>query len=98
MEPDWINGPLSRIFVSDSARELIEARDILESLVRHSALDWGELGVEYAAQNDWVLKRKQGTLLSAFRSKTGVEFYVWTLVRDGKGTDTGVVLRDEYWS
>jgi len=98
MEPEWRNAPLSRIVVSDSVNELIEPRDIVESLVQHSRLDWGELGADYAAQNEWVLKRKQGMLLSAFRSKTGVEFYVWTYVMDGKGTDTAVVLRDEYWS
>lgn len=84
--------------VSNLAKGVIGAGEIVESLVRHSRLNWGELGERHASQNETVLMRKQGTLLSAFKSRKGVEFYVWTYLSGGKALETMVVLRDEYWS
>jgi len=98
MEADWRNTPLSMLTVTDLAKEMIGAGEIVRSLVRHSRLEWGELGERHAPENEWVLRRKQGMLLSAFRSRKGIEFYVCSYLSEGKALETMVVLRDEYWS
>ena len=98
MEKDWRNAPVSVLTVTEGAKGVIGAEDILDSLERHSRLEWGDLPKTYATQNEWVLEREQGTLLSAFRSKKGIEFYVWTYLLGGRALETVVVLRDDYWS
>lgn len=66
--------------------------EIEKAVQRHAAGDWGDLDQEDKIANDLALERGE-RLLSAFRSKDNLRFYVIT---EADRSATTVLLSEEY--
>lgn len=74
------------------AAEGLSPADILTALEKHVVGDWGELDESDRAANDSAL-RDGRRLLSAYRSKEGVRFWIIT---EADRSVTTVLLPEEY--
>ncbi len=69
--------PLGQTVITAKAASVLADSDILAALSRHVRGDWGELEEHDRAANDRALV--EGTrILSAYRSSTGVRFWIIT--------------------
>jgi hypothetical protein len=68
---------LGRIVATPNALAAVPNPEILTSLARHHAGEWGELDPEDHAANESALKHG-GRLFSAYRSVAGVKFWIIT--------------------
>lgn len=86
------NVPLGRIVITQGALHALTEEDVRVALRRHMRGDWGELGSEDWAENE--LSLKEGfRLLSAYKSKAGVKFWVIT---EADRSATTILLPNEY--
>lgn len=65
------------------------ARDLL---VRHLSGDWGEVGEEDRAENEFSIERRL-RILSAYRTKNGVRLW---LITEADRSSTTMLLPEEY--
>lgn len=84
--------PLGRTMVTSGALAALTPDDILASIRRHCAGDWGELDPPDRAHNDMALET-EGRLLSRYHSLSGVVFYIIT---EWDRSATTVLLVHEY--
>ncbi len=84
--------PLGQTLATPGALRELTADDVLTGLKRHMTGDWGDLGKEDIAANNAAL-RNGDRLVSAYRSSTGVKFYVIT---EWDRSATTVLLPHEY--
>jgi len=83
---------LGRIVSTPHALEVIPNEDILASIARHQAGDWGEVPPEDATANNCALV--DGTrILSAYRSSKGTKFWIIT---EADRSSTCVLLPEDY--
>lgn len=83
---------LGRIVAKPNALKHISHEDILRSIERHQAGDWGELDEEDRQENDLSLK-KGFRLLSAYHAKNGIKFW---LITEADRSVTTVLLPEDY--
>lgn len=83
---------LGRVVATTGAVNAIPIDEIEAGLRRHHAGDWGELD-EHDRQENELSLQKRFRLLSAYRSKAGVKFWIIT---EADRTVTTVLLPEEY--
>lgn len=69
--------PLGDLFFTPGALANLDQDDIIRALVRHLGGDWGEVDEHDRKYNDHAA-RNGGTVLSVYRTRTGVKFWVKT--------------------
>jgi hypothetical protein len=83
---------IGRIVATPHALEVIANDDILASIARHQAGDWGEVDAEDRVANDQALVN--GTrIFSVYRSAQGVKFWIIT---EADRSSTCVLLPEDY--
>ena len=83
---------LGRIVSTPGALQCLAQIDIIMSIQRHQAGDWGDLCEEDRHQNDIALERG-GRLVSVYHSSAGLKFYVIT---EADRSVTTILLPEEY--
>ncbi len=84
--------PLGLVVITPAALAELSDADVRGALARHSAGDWGELGGQDIAENE--LSLRQGyRLFSAYRSSSGIKFWVIT---EADRSVTTVLLPEDY--
>ena len=68
---------LGQIVITKAAHESLLLADVLEAVRRHSNCDWGELDEHDKETNETALI-EDTRLFSAYRSESGIRFYVIT--------------------
>ena len=86
--------PLGQIVATPGALEVLEAshQNPAEFLARHARGDWGELGADDIAENEFSLKNGF-RLLSSYSTATGQKLWVIT---EADRTLTTLLLPDEH--
>ena len=84
--------PLGFTVICREAKETLDPEDVLKSLARHAACDWGDCCKADAVRNDLSL-RNGCRLLSAYRDRNGVKFWIIT---EADRSATTVLLPSEY--
>lgn len=84
--------PLGHMVMTPGARELVPPSEMMQALRRHARGDWGDLDREDSAANERAL-RGGGRLLSSYRTKADVKFWIIT---EADRSATTVLLPDEY--
>ena len=83
---------LGRLLATPNAVETLPPEDIQTALRRHVTGDWGDLDAEDKFANEEALLRGD-RLFSAYRSESGVKFYVIT---EWDRSVTTVLLPEDY--
>ena len=83
---------LGRILATPGVLQTVSADEIRARLSQHAQCDWGELSDEDRQENDDALDRRL-RILSAYRSRSGVKFWIIT---EADRSATTVLLPDEY--
>ena len=83
---------LGQIVITSNARAILPPDDVSAAIIRHSRCDWGEVCAEDGEVNERGV-RDLGMILSAYRSTTGVKFWVIT---DPGHEVTTVLLPEDY--
>lgn len=84
---------LGQVVATPGALEALGTGEIASALARHSRGDWGEMPEEDKRSNDRGLGPDADRLMSAYRSREGVKFWVIT---EWDRSVTTVLLPDEY--
>jgi hypothetical protein len=84
--------PLGRIVATPGALAAIPDDEIQTALRRHHHGDWGDLGKDDHAANETALLNGE-RLLSVYRTKAGVKFYIIT---EHDRSATTVLLPEDY--
>ena len=84
--------PLGLTVMTPGARDSIPPSEMLQALRRHARGDWGEVCAEDQRANDRAVQ-DGSRLLSAYRTKTGVKFWIIT---EADRSATIVLLPEEY--
>jgi len=83
---------LGHLCATPGVLDSVLQEEMLSALKRHARGDWGELGPEDAQRNDCSVK-EGSRILSAYRSSTGVRFWIIT---EGDRSATTMLLPEEY--
>ena len=83
---------LGRLLITPNAVRVLVNEDVLHALARHVRGDWGELSEEDRKENELSL-REGFRLLSAYRDRNGVKFWVIT---EADRSATTVLLPQDY--
>jgi hypothetical protein len=83
---------LGRTVATPNAPSRLDPADVLNSLARRAACDWGDCGPEDAAQNELALDRPR-CLFSVYRDRHGTRFGIITQA-DRRATT--VLLPEDY--
>lgn len=84
--------PLGQTVITPAAMAAIPNDEILRSLARHAAGDWGDLSPADAEENELSLKNGW-RLLSSYRSREGVKFWIIT---EADRSATTILLPEDY--
>jgi len=84
--------PLGRVVATPSALAAIPNDEIQAALRRHQTGDWGDIGEHDRQENERSL-RDGFRLMSVYRAKAGMKFYIIT---EHDRSVTTVLLPDEY--
>ena len=83
---------LGRVVITANAARTLAQEDVLIAIRRHARGDWGELDEHDRQENQAALK--EGTrLLSAYRDRNGVKFWIIT---EWDRSVTTVLLPEDY--
>lgn len=83
---------LGKTVITANAASVVSDREVLAAMLRHVHGDWGEIGEEDWAANERALI--EGTrVLSAYRTRTGVRFWIIT---EADRSVTTVLLPEDY--
>ena len=83
---------LGRVVATPGVLKQVPGTEIYASITRHSLGDWGIVCEEDRRQNDWAAQNGE-RVLSAYRSASGVKFWVIT---EWDRSCTTVLLPEEY--
>ncbi len=83
---------LGQLLITPGARDALDDQDVSNALRRHSTGDWGEVCQEDSQANDWSVDN-DARLLSAYRTESGVRFWIIT---EADRAATTVLLPEEY--
>ena len=83
---------LGQTVITPGAIATLATTDVLNSLARHAAGDWGDVCGEDRLANDEAL-RTGARLLSAYRDCEGVKFWIIT---EADRSVTTILLPEEY--
>ena len=83
---------LGRVVITPNAAERLDPDDVALSLQRHAARDWGLCCPQDAQANDDAL-RDGCRLLSAYRDRHGVKFWIIT---EADRSVTTILLPEDY--
>jgi hypothetical protein len=83
--------PLGRIVSTPNALESVPNTDILSALERHASGDWGDLDEHDRKANERALL-EDTRILSAYRSKNGVKF--WIITEHDRSVTTALLPED----
>ena len=83
---------LGQTVITSNAQRKLHPEDVIQSLTRHSAGDWGEVCEEDKKHNDASLK-DDSRLLSAYTDRNGIKFWIIT---EADRSATTVLLPDDY--
>ena len=84
--------PLGRTVITNTAKAKIDPVDIPRALHRHGSCDWGDVDEHDRKQNDQALAQN-GRLLSVYRDRNGVKFFVIT---EADRSATTILLPEDY--
>ena len=84
--------PLGRIVSTPNALDSVPNTEILSALERHASGDWGDLDEHDREANEQALI-EGFRILSAYRSKSGVKFWIIT---EHDRSATTVLLPEDY--
>jgi len=84
--------PLGHTVMTRNAAEQLDQTDVLAALTRHARCDWGEVCKDDATKNELSL-REGCRLLSAYRDRHGVKFWIIT---EADRSATTVLLPEDY--
>jgi hypothetical protein len=84
--------PLGRIVLTANAASVLTHNDLETSLLRHVTGDWGDLEEPDRQENEESLKNGF-RLLSAYRSTTGIKFWIIT---EADRSATTILLPEDY--
>jgi hypothetical protein len=84
--------PLGRAVITPNAQRQLHLEDVLLSLQRHAARDWGDLCPVDKAENELSL-RQGSRLLSAYKDRNGTKFWIIT---EADRSVTTVLLPEDY--
>ena len=84
--------PLGRTVITANALDVLQPEDVQNALRRHTRRDWGEVPAEDARANDAAML-EGCRLLSAFRDRRGVKFWIIT---EAERSVTTVLLPEDY--
>ena len=84
--------PLGLTLITANALDRLQAEDVTASLQRHARRDWGHCGRQDAQANDTALD-DGCRLLSAYRDRNGIEFWIIT---EADQRQTTVLLPEDY--
>lgn len=87
-----ISFPLGRAVITRNALDQLHPADIFAAIRRHRVGDWGDLGAADAKANDEAL-RDGCRLLSAYRDRNGIKFWVIT---EADRSATTILLPEDY--
>ena len=87
-----ISFPLGRAVITRNALDQLHPADIFAAIRRHMVGDWGDLGSADAKANDEAL-RDGCRLLSAYRDRNGIKFWVIT---EADRSATTILLPEDY--
>ena len=84
--------PMGRLVITPNALNKVPHHEVMAAVRRHSRGDWGELDNHDREENE--LSLKQGfRLLSAYRTSTGIKFWVIT---EADRSLTTIMLPEDY--
>lgn len=83
---------LGRVAITPAAASALPPEEVALALRRHRRGDWGDLSAHDRRQNDHALAQG-GRLLSVYRSRAGVRFYVLT---EADRSLTTLLLPEDY--
>lgn len=83
---------LGRLLITSNAAAVLANAEVLQALARHARGDWGELCEADRQENELSL-REGFRLLSAYRDRSGVRFWVIT---EADRSITTVLLPEDY--
>lgn len=84
--------PLGQTVITANALGVLDDRDVLAALDRHSRGDWGDVPPEDARANDEALT-DEGRLFSAYNAGDGRRFWIIT---EADRSVTTVLLPEDY--
>ena len=84
--------PLGQTVMTSNAMEQLTPDDVLRSLMRHAAGDWGDVCPEDRQENELSLQ-KGYRLFSVYRSAAGVKFWIIT---EWDRSVTTVLMPEDY--
>ena len=92
MHPLSLSFPLGQTVITRNAQSELHPEDVVLSLRRHAARDWGNLCPADKAENE--LSLRQGfRLLSAYEDRNGTKFWIIT---EADRSVTTVLLPEDY--
>lgn len=83
---------LGQLVITTNAQNVLAPGAIEQALSRHQTGDWGDLGDDDKHLNDSAVK-DGGRILSAYRSATGVKFWIIT---EADRSSTTILLPEDY--
>lgn len=84
--------PLGQTVITTNAQNNLHPEDVLKSLARHAACDWGEVDAEDQQRNNDALKDGD-RLMSAYTDRNGTK--LWIITESDRSVTT-VLLPDDY--
>lgn len=84
--------PLGQLLITAAANATLAPEDVYDGLIRHANGEWGDLDDEDRQSNEDALRTGQ-RLLSAYRDRNGVKFWIIT---EWDRSVTTVLLPDDY--
>jgi len=84
--------PLGQLLITQGALKVLDREEVRKALTRHVNGDWGEVGPEDWAENDYSLANGF-RILSAYTSRKGIKFWIIT---EADRSATTILLPEEY--
>lgn len=90
--PENARFSLGEVYITTPADAELAHDDVADCIIRHSIGIWGDLSAEDKRSNEEAIK-SGGWLLSAYRDRNGVKFWIIT---EADRSVTTVLLPDDY--
>lgn len=84
--------PLGQLLITQGALKVLDREEVRKALSRHVNGDWGEVGPEDWAENDYSLANGF-RILSAYTTRKGIKFWIIT---EADRSATTILLPEEY--
>lgn len=87
----WPRFEMGRLTIGRQAEKRLEPGDVIDGTMRHGFCDWGVVCERRARWNEEAL-HGSGTLVSRYRSASGVPF--WVITRRGRSATSVLLSQD----